>query len=487
MDTILERRLTRRDAKRKLANARLQYDTASHKRAARRMNKDENRARARRPSIMRVIGASLVALLIAGLAIHNDGVSASVVPRTPLQQRNRAVVHLAKLHDADSLVGPTWRLISLQNQPQSRLISFDDTCSNLRQLRLESSLRGSFAYVFNQESGDPTSSNCPYNQVVGILGQPSSRAIISGSLERPEEQLLFYDHGAKNPTDPQVGPAQSAQLTPLAKLPFTDCPGHRTILQIAAHEDDDLLFMNPDLQHSIQNGDCVRTVYLTAGDAGSSKFYWLNRERGSQAAYSVLTGLADSWTDTGVKIGDHRFANTATIENDSRFTLLFLHLPDGQPDGQGFPSSQFESLAKLVSGEQTVIHSVDDQSTFSKTELLQALQQIMAVYKPDEVRTLLPYNHSMAFSDHSDHMTTGALATQAFEKYQRANSAAKLVYYTGYPIQEQPANVEGDDLALKEQAFFMYAQFDNAVCGSMDVCVSRDYGEYLQRQYGTNL
>ncbi len=39
-------------------------------------------------------------------------------------------------------------------------------------------------------------------------------------------------------------------------------------LSIVAHEDDDLLFLSLDLPKRIQAGDSVRTIFLTAGDAG---------------------------------------------------------------------------------------------------------------------------------------------------------------------------------------------------------------------------
>jgi hypothetical protein len=39
-------------------------------------------------------------------------------------------------------------------------------------------------------------------------------------------------------------------------------------MNIVAHEDDDILFLSPDLVHDIRHGRCVRTVFVTAGDAG---------------------------------------------------------------------------------------------------------------------------------------------------------------------------------------------------------------------------
>ena len=43
-------------------------------------------------------------------------------------------------------------------------------------------------------------------------------------------------------------------------LAAAGCP-QGTTLNIVAHQDDDLLFLSPDLLHNIQAGRCVRTVY----------------------------------------------------------------------------------------------------------------------------------------------------------------------------------------------------------------------------------
>ena len=41
-----------------------------------------------------------------------------------------------------------------------------------------------------------------------------------------------------------------------------------------------LLFnMDPKI-HDIREDHCIRTIYITAGDAGHNQFYWLSRERG---------------------------------------------------------------------------------------------------------------------------------------------------------------------------------------------------------------
>jgi len=65
-------------------------------------------------------------------------------------------------------------------------------------------------------------------------------------------------------------------------------PCSERILTVVAHEDDDLLFMNPDIQHDLSAGACATTVFLTAGDDGQPSAYWLEREMGSQSAYDTM-------------------------------------------------------------------------------------------------------------------------------------------------------------------------------------------------------
>ena len=49
-------------------------------------------------------------------------------------------------------------------------------------------------------------------------------------------------------------------------------------MNIVAHQDDDILFMNPDIAHAIQGNHSILTVFLTAGDAGIGPAYMVTRE-----------------------------------------------------------------------------------------------------------------------------------------------------------------------------------------------------------------
>src|SRR6185437_16971348 len=83
-----------------------------------------------------------------------------------------------------------------------------------------------------------------------------------------------------------LGPAAGTALA------AASAPGG--LLNIVAHEDDDLLFLSPSLLHAIQGGGPIRTIFVTAGDAGSSSTYWNGRQNGIQAAYAQMAGVTNN-------------------------------------------------------------------------------------------------------------------------------------------------------------------------------------------------
>ncbi len=446
----------------------------------------------------------LLVVLVAAVMYQGTSYGAVVQPSIwadNVAVRNRIIARAMAKHNMDTLVGDYLRIVpvEIQSKEQLSIVSLQNcSAEHLKNISLDtpnSFEQHGFAYLVSSDLSHTNLRGCTRAAIIEKFGQPNTTTLIAGTADKPTEQLLFYESGVHEKLEKdtslfseefKASSADSLQPVMPNKIANRSCPGHRTILQIVAHEDDDLLFMNPDLLHSIKQGDCVRTVYITAGDAGSSKFYWLGRERGSEAAYSLLSGVQDNWVGQTVKLDNQQFISAVSPGASGQLSLLFMHLPDGSPDGQGFANSQHESIAKLVSGEIPAITSVDNQSTYSSDNLTKALEKIMDMYQPDEIRTQRPYNDSVDFSDHSDHLTVGTLASAAFASYTQRHPAATLDYYTGYPIYELPENVVNEDLQLKEQAFFTYAQYDGAVCGSMDACMaSGNYGAYLQRQYRT--
>ncbi|MEK7576507.1 MAG: PIG-L family deacetylase [Patescibacteria group bacterium] len=248
-----------------------------------------------------------------------------------------------------------------------------------------------------------------------------------------------------------------------------------TSLSVVAHQDDDLLFINPDIQHDISAGKCVVTIFLTAGDANQGSAYWLSRESGSKAAYAKMSTVPNQWEQTN----GSTFA-TFTLTQNPLISLVFMRLPDGNTNGGGFSNNNFESLQKLWLGNISVIHAVDDTASFTKQDIINTLANLLQKYQPSQIRIQNyqdTYNSSV---DHSDHYSAAYLVFEAHTLY---TSPHILTGYYDYQISLLPSNVTGTDLINKEDAFLAYAQYDPLVCNSPAACANTSYGSWLSRQY----
>lgn len=105
-----------------------------------------------------------------------------------------------------------------------------------------------------------------------------------------------------------VSAVTAATISPLADATVASTPSTTThpgallcverLLNIVAHMDDDLLFLSPDLLHSIGAHACVKTIYLTADDAGHGVARMRDKEAGARAAYAWLATSQDTWSET---------------------------------------------------------------------------------------------------------------------------------------------------------------------------------------------
>jgi len=407
-----------------------------------------------------------------------------------IKDRNKTVSQILLNHHVTTLVGDYWRvlpikLISNNKIDVSPLYSCTKEMVFLNSQVNHVNLDKSFAYLLTFDGSLTNYSKCSLDNIFKAYGKPNSSVVIEGKQKNPKELLLFYDRGA-NKSAPSVIVNSISTVLPISinRLPNRACLKN-TSMNIVAHQDDDLLFMNPDILHDIQAGNCVRTVYLTAGDAGNDKLYWLNRQNGVEIAYSYLNNTPkDLWIERIVEVSKGKFITVANPRNNSKISLIFMHLPDGNLSGQGFKNYGFESLRNLYVGKVPVLHTVDGQSSYDLLQLTTTLTTLMNTYNINEIRTLADYV-SKPFPDHSDHITAGNIASISFSNYLKLdNNMAKITFYIGYPIQKLPVNVNGEDLIKKQTAFFMYSKYDGGQCLSETQCEkTKSYLSYLSREY----
>lgn len=407
--------------------------------------------------------------------------------------RNNLIVQSLNNHPVDALVGDYWRVLPMKQSVNKNLqITPLDDCTTPREALsskswLADTHNRSFAYLLSFDKSLTNFPKCSVEKVISHYGNPNQTILIAGKIDDPKELLLFYDLGAFKSAPAQLVEGQMVNTVlpiTLEQINRPTCTKENTTMNIVAHEDDDLLFMNPSVMQDINSGRCITTVYITAGDAGiRGEPYWQARERGSEAAYSSMLGTDNIWVHRTVKLGNEQFVEVVSPKGSLQVTLIFLRLPDGNLFGQGYKASNFESLENLELGGIKSLHAADKQSKYSAQELVEAIGKLINTFKPSKINTQAPQNTSLRSPDHSDHLATGRFAERAFELYQDREGVL-FEQYLAYPVRDFPQNVFGDELAGKTKAFLEYAKFDGAVCHTIEECnESSAYGSYLKRKY----
>ena len=438
-----------------------------------------------------ILVLSIISGIFGTIHIHTDQTKALQT----INDRNSRINKTLTYHNVQYLVGDYWRVLPIKQQSKSnqKIVPLE-SCTQNRQILTSTTWQPnlkhkSFAYLLTRHGSLTDYPNCSINTVISTYGLPNSSAVISGKLGDPDEILLFYDYGIQLPKKHTITTSQiNAAVLPtnLADLTNTLCQGP-TIMNIVAHQDDDLLFMNPALIHDIHFGYCIRSIYLTAGDAGNDAPYWLSREKGSEAAYDYMLGSSQVWIQHTIRLPNRQYVSLDQPAKNNKISLIFMHLPDGNLNGEGFAATNFESTSQLLHGSIDHLTTVDNQSTYTSRQLIDDLESFMLTYLPTQIRTQANFIGTR-YPDHSDHMTTGSFATAAreqFEVKQYANQVQiPITYYIGYPIHSFDPNITGQDLTDKENAFQAYAMFDGGVCHSISECTqNHEYGSYLTRQY----
>jgi LmbE family N-acetylglucosaminyl deacetylase len=415
-----------------------------------------------------------------------------------INSRNQKIADVLQNHKTDLLVGDYWRVVPISQLDTDKTDSVLPlaNCTTPRDSLISTSWEAnlkthSFTYLLSLDKSLTDFPQCSIAQIVNNFGRPNASTLIAGTNEHPQELLLFYDGGITKDR-PLTKGASYATILPSALKPIDTttqlCAANTTIMNIVAHQDDDLLFMNPDLLHEIEAGDCIRTVYVTAGDAGQGSVYWIGREQGSEAAYDSLLGIPETtiWVQKTVKLAENEYISVVNPIGNRKVSLIFMLLSDGNINGSGFPDSDFESIAKLYYHRIPVVETVDRQSSYTAEQLTTALTQLMTLYQPTILHTQAPRDYGTIFHDHSDHITVGKFVTNAFAAYPN-HASVPITYYVGYPIRQRPEDVTGADLIAKTNAFLAYARFDGGVCQSLDACdTTPTYDAYLHRQYTTD-
>ena len=251
-------------------------------------------------------------------------------------------------------------------------------------------------------------------------------------------------------------------------------------VNIVAHPDDDLLFMQPDLWTWLAHGEGVVTVYVTAGQSKKGLAYAEDRQQAVMYAYQVASA-ATAWNCGTIVIADHLAEHCQALGTAAPVSLVFLGLPDGGPQGD-FRGS----LLSLWSGRVASVVTVARRpQRYSQDDVIAVLAEVLRQTQPNQVNTLdVVATHGL---DHSDHLLVGAATTRAVAA---ANLAAPIVAFRGYNVLGEPINkpdIMYDAVSVMMRGYGACTESCGA-CGA-EVCssMSEFHEGLLRRRYATSV
>jgi hypothetical protein len=273
-----------------------------------------------------------------------------------------------------------------------------------------------------------------------------------------------------------VGPCESAMPAPPAAC--ATC----TDLYVVAHEDDDLLFMNPDLASDVAGGQRVIVVYVTAGELSdpSTPAYWQGRERGMLAAYGALiTGGPVAYQDA---IDPLWTAATETIDGLTFVTyraanveLVFLRLGDFQTQCLWEDVGGCSTLDAHPPAPPYLAATKGTPALPAQQVTREQLTDVLAELAIEEHATTLGTLDSTAiyfdalgpasdgYHEYWDHYFTALFATTAAGRAEAQLGQLALRSYRGYTISRAAENLTHELACGKLDTFAHYAIYDTAI------------------------
>lgn len=205
-----------------------------------------------------------------------------------------------------------------------------------------------------------------------------------------------------------------------------------TTLNIVAHLDDDILFMNPDIAYDIDAGDTVWVVYLSASQDDTIETpdmtYVSKRIVGVRAAYAVAAGIASpNWTYQVMPFGNKQIATNTLQGTNLHLAFLYIRAANYN-DNCG-------DLFRLLHDRNFTATTVDGSSMYTEAGLTSTLRSMISSLNPAFIRTEDTNGYAQGVTDNIDHTSAAVLATAA----DTDSSGATIVpryEYLGYLDQQ---------------------------------------------------
>jgi LmbE family N-acetylglucosaminyl deacetylase len=270
-------------------------------------------------------------------------------------------------------------------------------------------------------------------------------------------------------------------------------------MQIVAHPDDCLYFINPRVARVLHDGAGLCTVVLTAGEADGRNTwneaapadyagYAAARDNGLRRAYAHLAlGDPDApWDRYAAALDSGQDVELCVLRDKPEVHLVFCSLWTNL----GRLTGNFTRLLSLWEGRLDAAavlppagSPLGAQSSVDRETVRATLLELLDRYRPAVVNTLDPDPDPVVgeklgaeqtgYSDHIDHTAAALFAWDAVAAWGEARAVES---WRGYYNRRWPGNLGPADLATKGDAMDVYAWadgVDGADCASPSGCGDR--------------
>ncbi|MFD5826434.1 PIG-L family deacetylase [Lentzea sp. NPDC060358] len=220
----------------------------------------------------------------------------------------------------------------------------------------------------------------------------------------------------------------------------------RTTMSFVAHQDDDLLFMNPDIASDVEAGYNVWVVYLTAGEVHTRDplSYANQRIEGERAAYAKTARVANNWTYEELWVDGHPLATNRLNGTNVRLVFTYVHgASGGCADPGGDPQGDLYRMLHDGTGNTYVARPIDGRPSYTRQSFTSMLRTLIGYANPEYIRSGSSVGHrDSPGTDHVDHTSAANLVAEA-DLDGAARTWIRRDEYTGYNSASFPENVFG--------------------------------------------
>jgi len=297
------------------------------------------------------------------------------------------------------------------------------------------------------------------------------------------------DVGPADP-DPRLLPAVPVGMTPAGPVPLAAAGERTTVMHVVAHPDDDLFFINPDIQATIAAGHRIVGVCVTSAEGNGhngphsrsdARGYTKARQNALRAAYLAMAPGAGGWSESTITLPNGAVADMSKLGD--QVVLIFLDLRKTFWTGRlrNLWAGRIGSLPTLVPRGSMI----NVNHHYKRTEVIEALVHLFDVFKPTLVRTLDPdpdlqvhdYWHPRhtdygGYSDHEDHTATAQFTWAALNRWAGPGGGRYWATesYRGYYNRRWPYNLSIPAWEAKRSLLEIYSGDTPETCADPVGC-----------------